>query len=74
MDVRGGVPVDSIVEGATKQDCDLIVMGTHGRRGCLVAVRQHSRSGPPAGALPGSHVKSPKFEPGHHRILPQTVE
>ena len=31
--VRGGLPVDSILEFIRTSDCHLIVMGTHGRRG-----------------------------------------
>jgi len=31
--VCGGIPSHSILAGALKQQCDLIVMGTHGRRG-----------------------------------------
>jgi nucleotide-binding universal stress UspA family protein len=73
--LRGGVPPDSIVESATKQGCDLIVMGTHGRRGWAWL-----RFGSVAEAVlrqapcPVLTVKTPKFEPGHRRVLPETVE
>lgn len=73
--LRGGVPADSIVESATKQGCDLIVMGTHGRRGW-----SWLRFGSVAEAVlrqapcPVLTVKSPKFESGHRRIMPQMVD
>jgi nucleotide-binding universal stress UspA family protein len=31
--LRGGVPADSILDAVQTLPCDLIVMGTHGRRG-----------------------------------------
>jgi len=31
--IRGGLPADSIVGLARGSNCDLIIMGTHGRRG-----------------------------------------
>ena len=31
--LRGGLPADSILDSAQTLPCDLIVMGTHGRRG-----------------------------------------
>lgn len=31
--IRGGLPADSILEFIDSSDCDLVVMGTHGRRG-----------------------------------------
>lgn len=73
--LRGGVPADSIIAAAKGQSCDLIVMGTHGRRGW-----SRLRFGSVAEAVlreapcPVLTVKSPKFEPGHRRVLPLTVE
>jgi nucleotide-binding universal stress UspA family protein len=73
--IHGGVPGDSIVASAKEQGCDLIVMGTHGRRGW-----SRLRFGSVAEAVlreapcPVLTVKSPKFEPGHRRVLPQAVE
>jgi nucleotide-binding universal stress UspA family protein len=72
--IRGGVPAESIIACAKEQGCDLIVMGTHGRRG-LFSLGYGSvaeavlRQAP----CPVLTVKSPKFEPGHRRVLPQTV-
>ena len=72
--IRGGVPANSIIDCAKEQGCDLIVMGTHGRRGW-----SRLRFGSVAEAVlrqapcPVVIVKSPKFAPGHRRVLPQTV-
>ncbi|MBS0169803.1 MAG: universal stress protein [Nitrospira sp.] len=37
--VRGGIPSDSILECARTLESDLIVMGTHGRRGISHVMR-----------------------------------
>ncbi|HTL61587.1 MAG TPA: universal stress protein [Nitrospira sp.] len=61
-DVRTGVPSDSILAGALQHRCDLIVMGTHGRRG-----RERTNVGSVAEAVlkqsscPVLTVKNPKF-------------
>jgi len=66
--IRGGLPADGVLDTATEQKCDLIVMGTHGRRGV-----SHLLSGSVAEAVlrradcPVLTVKSPKFAPGHRR-------
>lgn len=68
--VRGGLPADSILEAAELEAADLIVMGTHGRRGL-----SHTFWGSVAeSVLRKSHcpvltVRSPKFHPGHRRVL-----
>ncbi len=73
--LRGGVPADAIVASAKEQGCDLIVTGTHGRRGW-----SRLRFGSVAEAVlrqapcPVLAVKSPKFEPGHRRVLPEAAE
>ncbi len=73
--IRGGVPADSILDSAREQGCDLIVMGTHGRRGWA-----RLRLGSVAEAVirqapcPVLTIKSPKFEPGHRRVVPQSVD
>jgi nucleotide-binding universal stress UspA family protein len=69
--LRGGLPADSILDSAQTLPCDLIVMGTHGRRGI-----SHALSGSVAEAvLRKSHcpviaVRSPKVGPGHCRVIP----
>ena len=73
--IRGGVPAESIIACAKEQDCDLIVMGTHGRRGVFSlgygsVAEAVLRQAP----CPVLTVKSPKFEPGHRRVLPQAVD
>ncbi len=60
--LRGGSPADSILDSAQTLPCDLIVMGTHGRRGI-----SHTISGSVAEAVlrksrcPVIAVRSPKF-------------
>jgi nucleotide-binding universal stress UspA family protein len=69
--LRGGLPPDSILDSAQTLPCDLIVMGTHGRRGI-----SHALSGSVAEAVlrkalcPVLTVRSPKFGLGHHRVIP----
>jgi len=68
--IRGGLPNDSILDAARTQSADMIVMGTHGRRGLA-----HAFYGSVAeSVLRKSHcpvltVRSPKFRPGHRRVL-----
>ena len=64
-EIRTGLPADSILAGALQHRCDLIIMGTHGRRG---------REGRPVGSVaeavlkqascPVVTVKNPKFVVG----------
>jgi nucleotide-binding universal stress UspA family protein len=69
--LRGGLPADSILDSAQTLPCDLIVMGTHGRRGI-----SHALSGSVAEAVlrkahcPVLTVRSPKFGPDHRQIIP----
>ena len=68
--LRGGHPADSILDSAKTLPCDLIVMGTHGRRGI-----SHAFSGSVAEAVlrkalcPVLTVRSPKFGPGHRQAV-----
>jgi len=72
--VLGGIPSESILACAAGRGCDLIVMGTHGRRGLTrlrygsvaEAVLRQARS-------PVLTVRSPKFAPGHRRVVPQSM-
>ncbi len=68
--LRGGLPVDSILDYARSQAVDLIVMGTHGRRGI-----SHLMNGSVTEAVlrradcPVLTVRSPKFAPDHRRVI-----
>jgi nucleotide-binding universal stress UspA family protein len=68
--LQGGLPNDSILEAARAGSADLIVMGTHGRRGL-----SHALFGSVAeSVLRQSHcpvltVRSPTFRPDHRRVL-----
>lgn len=68
--VRGGTPFESILDSARTIPADLIVMGTHGRRGL-----SHALSGSVTEAVlrrsycPVLTVRSPKYWPGHRRVL-----
>ena len=72
--LRGGLPSDSILDSARTLPCDLIVMGTHGRRGI-----SHAFSGSVAEAVlrkalcPVLTVRNPKFGPGHRRVIPTAM-
>lgn len=72
--VLGGIPSESIVTYARGQGCDLIVMGTHGRRG-LTRLRYGSvaesvlRQAP----CPVLTVRSPKFRSDHRRLMPVSM-
>lgn len=68
--LRGGLPADSILDHARGQAVDLIVMGTHGRRGI-----SHLVNGSVTEAMlrradcPVLTVRSPKFAPDHRRVV-----
>ena len=72
--LRGGFPADSILDAAQTLPCDLIVMGTHGRRGI-----SHTISGSVAEAVlrkarcPVVAVRSHKFGPGHRQTIPEEM-
>ena len=74
VQLRGDLPADSILDSAQTLLCDLIVMGTHGRRGI-----SHAISGSVAEAVlrkalcPVIAVRSPKFGPGHRRVIPTNM-
>lgn len=69
--LRGGLPGDSILDAARSQPADMIIMGTHGRRGL-----SHAFYGSVAESVlrkahcPVLTVRSPRFYPGHRRALP----
>jgi nucleotide-binding universal stress UspA family protein len=68
--IRGGNPGDSILDVARTKPADMIIMGTHGRRGL-----SHAFYGSVAefvlrkSPCPVLTVRSPKFHPGHRRVL-----
>jgi nucleotide-binding universal stress UspA family protein len=72
--LRSGAPGQAILDGASAAEADLIVMGTHGRRGF-----SHLVSGSVAEAVlrqapcPVLTIKSPKFGPGHARVMPEAA-
>jgi nucleotide-binding universal stress UspA family protein len=72
--LQSGAPGTAILDGARAAEADLIVMGTHGRRGF-----SHLVSGSVAEAVlrqascPVLTIKSPKFGPGHSRVMPEAA-
>lgn len=74
LEISGGLPSDAILACALRHHSDLIVMGTHGRRGV-----SGERFGSVADAVlrraicPVVTVKTPKFAPGYRRVLPETI-
>lgn len=74
VEIAGGIASDAILASALRHRSDLIVMGTHGRRGLSV-----ERFGSVADAVlrlatcPVLTVKTPKFAPDHRRVVPRTM-
>ncbi|HKO31716.1 MAG TPA: universal stress protein [Nitrospiraceae bacterium] len=72
--LRGGLPSDSILDSVQTLRCDLIVMGTHGRRGI-----SHVISGSVAEAVlrkarcPVIAVRSPNFGPGQSKVISTAI-
>ena len=72
VQIRGGVPVDSILDEARTWNSDLIVMGTHGRRGIAHALNGSVAEGVLRRAqCPVLAVRSPKFIPGQRPLVPR---
>jgi nucleotide-binding universal stress UspA family protein len=72
--LRGGLPADSILDYARSRAVDLIVMGTHGRRGISHLVNGSVTEGVLRRAdCPVLTVRSPKFAPDHRRVV-QKIE
>lgn len=66
----GGLPIDSILDAARTQTADLIVMGTHGRRGLSHALfGSIAESVLRKSSCPVLMVRSPKFRPDYRRIV-----
>ncbi len=74
VDISGGFPSDAILAGMLRHRSDLVVMGTHGRRGV-----SDRRFGSVAEAVlrratcPVLTVKQPKFAPGYRRVIPHQM-
>lgn len=72
--LQGGLPADAILADMRALQSDLVVMGTHGRRGL-----SHVMAGSVTEAVlrradrPVLTVRSPKFSPGHHRLVSAPV-
>ncbi|MGE0469086.1 MAG: universal stress protein [Nitrospira sp.] len=68
--IVGGLPTDSILDAARTQPADLIVMGTHGRRGLSHALfGSIAESVLRKSSCPVLTVRSPKFRPSHRRVV-----
>ena len=68
--ISGGLPADSILDAAQAQSVDVIVMGTHGRRGLSHALfGSVAESVLRRSSCPVLTVRSPKLPPDHRRVL-----
>ncbi|TKB70615.1 MAG: universal stress protein [Nitrospira sp.] len=68
--ISGGLPADSILDAARAQSVDVIVMGTHGRRGVSHALfGSVTESVLRRSSCPVLTVRSLKLPPDHRRIL-----
>lgn len=66
----GGAPADFVLECAGERGADLIIMGTHGRRGLSrLLVGSVAEGVLRQAACPVMTVKTPKFSPEHQRVL-----
>jgi len=75
VEISAGLPSDTILASALRHHTDLIVMGTHGRRGM-----SSKECGSVAEAVlrratcPVLTIKTAKFEPGHRRVVPHVLD
>lgn len=68
--ISGGLPADSILDATRAQSVDVIVMGTHGRRGLShVLFGSVAESVLRRSSCPVLTVRSPKLPPDHRRVL-----
>jgi nucleotide-binding universal stress UspA family protein len=66
----GGAPVDFVLECAGERGADMIIMGTHGRRGLSrLFIGSVAEAVLRQTACPVITLKSPKFAPGYQRVL-----
>lgn len=75
VEISAGLPSDTILASALRHHTDLIVMGTHGRRGM-----SSKECGSVAEAVlrratcPVLTIKTAKFELGHCRVVPHVLD
>ncbi len=68
--ISGGLPADSILDAARAQSADMIIIGTHGRRGLShVLFGSVAESVIRRSACPVLTVRSAKLPPSHCRVL-----
>jgi hypothetical protein len=68
--IRGGLPADAIIEFAHASGCDLLVMGTHGRRGIAHVVQGSvAEAVLRRAACPVLAVKRLTLASGHQRVV-----
>ena len=69
--LKPGLPADAITAFARQQDVDLMIMGTHGRRGLshvlLGSIAEATLRHAPCPVLT---VRAPQFGPDHERVVP----
>ncbi|MEO8326564.1 MAG: universal stress protein [Nitrospirota bacterium] len=69
--IRGGVPADTILESARASAGDLIVMGTHGRRGISYVMRGSvAEAVLRRASCPVLAVRNAHFGANHQRVVP----
>jgi len=68
-EIRTGSPPDSILAGALQYQCDLVVMGTHGRRGRGMNTGSVAEAVLRQATCPVVTVKNPKFVPGGRQAI-----
>ena len=73
--IRGGVPADTIIESVRSSDCDLIVMGTHGRRGLSHLMRGSvAESVLRRASCPVLAVRNAHFTADHQWVVPMETQ
>lgn len=66
----GGLPADSVLDAARSRSSDVIVIGTHGRRGFShVLFGSVAESVLRRSSCPVLTVRRPQFQPGHRRVI-----
>ncbi|HET6674638.1 MAG TPA: universal stress protein [Nitrospiraceae bacterium] len=69
--LKAGLPADSIREYVDREKPDLVIMGTHGRRGISRLLSGSVAEGMlRLACCPVLAVRMPCFDPGHRRIMP----